>query len=55
MSNTWEEIFPAWYQSTYHTKEYIYDNFSKYFDVLEYIPRGMGGIQDIIILQKREN
>lgn len=55
MSSTFNGIFPVWYQSTYHTKEYVFDNFSKYFDILDYIPRGMGGIQDVVILQKREN
>ena len=51
-SNAMKGIFPEWYQNTYHTKEYILDEYSKYFDVLDYIPRGMNGYQDVVLLQK---
>ena len=50
-SNTAKGIFPEWYQNAYHTKQYVLDRYSEYFDVLEYIPRGMGN-QDIVVLQK---
>jgi len=40
------------FQSAYHTKEYIKKEFSKYFQVIDHIPRGMGGRLDMIILQK---
>ncbi len=52
-SNTMKGIFPDWYQTAYHTKEYVLDWYSKYFDVLGYIPRGMSGHQDVVILQSR--
>jgi len=48
-------LFPAWYQITYHSKEYIYSNFSKYFDVLDYFPRSMNAHQDVVMLQKRQS
>jgi len=37
---------------TYQTKEYVLDKFSKFFKVLEYIPKGMNEIQDVVILKK---
>jgi len=40
------------FQSAYHTKEYIEREFSKYFEVIEHRPRGMGGRLDMVILQK---
>ena len=51
-SNTMKGIFPEWYQNAYHTKEYIFDRYSKYFNVLDYIPRGMSKRQDVVVLQK---
>lgn len=50
----WKEAFPDWYQSTFHLKEYVYENFSKYFKILDYIPRGVNGHQDILVLKKDE-
>ena len=51
-ANTMRGIFPEWYQNAYHKKEYIFDQYSKYFDILKYIPRGMGNLQDVVILRK---
>ena len=50
--NIWDGIFPSGYQSTFHTKEYIFDNYSKYFKLLKYIPQGISNFQDLVILQK---
>jgi SAM-dependent methyltransferase len=47
-------IFPKWYQNTYHTQEYVFSTYSKYFHIVEYIPQGLDGCQDIVLLQKRE-
>ncbi|WP_268544131.1 class I SAM-dependent methyltransferase [Candidatus Nitrosotenuis cloacae] len=53
-SNLWSGFFPSWYQTAFHTKEYVMNNFSKYFDVLKYIPKGSKRIgQDIVILRKQ--
>jgi len=49
---SFKRVFSFQFQSAYHTKEYIEREFSKYFEVTEYIPRGMGGRLDMIILQK---
>lgn len=50
-SNTMKGIFPEWYQNAYHKKEYVLDEYSRYFDVLDYIPRGMNNHQDVVVLR----
>ena len=47
-------LFPAWYQVTHHSKEYIYSKFDKYFEVLDYFPRSMNAHQDVVMLRKRQ-
>lgn len=51
-SNIMKGIFPEWYQNAYHTEEYVLDRYSKYFDVLDYIPKGMSNLQDVVVLRK---
>jgi SAM-dependent methyltransferase len=51
-SNFWKGLFPEWYQTAYHTREYVLENYGKYFEVLDYIPRGLNNHQDLVILQK---
>jgi len=50
--NTMKGIFPNWYQTAYHTKKYIFENYPKYFKIIDYIPRGMTNFQDIVLLEK---
>jgi SAM-dependent methyltransferase len=45
-------IFPEWYQNAYHTQEYVFSAFSKYFDIVKYIPLGLDSCQDIVLMQK---
>lgn len=45
-------LFPGWYQNSFHSKQYVYENFPKYFQVLDYFPRAMGQHQDVVVLQK---
>jgi len=52
VTNTFKSIFPDWYQIAYHTKEYVYDKYAQYFDILDYIPGGMARLQDVVVLQK---
>lgn len=49
---TMQGIFPEWYQNTYHTQEYVFSTYSKYFNIVEYIPQGLDGCQDIVVMQK---
>jgi hypothetical protein len=51
-TSAFKGVFPAWYQNAYHTKRYVIKRCSKYFDVLDYIPRGMSNQQDVVVLQK---
>jgi SAM-dependent methyltransferase len=53
ISDGWKEIFPDWYQIALHTKEYILEKYTRYFDILDYLPRGIGGVQDLVVLRRR--
>ena len=44
--------FPDWYQTSFHTQQYVIEEFSKYFKVLGYIPRGVNNHQDVVLLTK---
>jgi predicted SAM-dependent methyltransferase len=52
ITKTMEDIFPKWYQVAYHTKQYILDRYAQYFEILDYIPRGLNDHQDMVILRK---
>lgn len=52
-AGAWKGIFPEWYQTAFHTERYVRDTFARYFEVLDYLPRGIGDFQDLVILQKR--
>jgi SAM-dependent methyltransferase len=47
------DLFPQSYQTTYHSRAYIEEHFSAWFDILEYIPRGVNNHQDLLVLRKR--
>lgn len=46
---------PDFYQTAFHTKEYIYSEWSAYFDIVDYVERGIGDYQDAVILRKSLN
>jgi SAM-dependent methyltransferase len=48
----WNGIFPDFYQKTFHTEEYIRKTWSRYFEVVNYIERGIGNFQDLVVLRK---
>lgn len=53
VEDTYERgLFPAWYKNAFHTEEYVRDKFSDCFEVMSYIPRGMAGHQDVVLLRK---
>lgn len=37
----WEGIFPDWYGGTYHTPEYIRENWGRYFNLIDLAPPGV--------------
>jgi SAM-dependent methyltransferase len=47
--------FPDFYQTAFHTKEYIYNQWSKYFEIVDYVERGIGNYQDAVVLRKPLN
>jgi len=47
--------FPDFYQTAYHTKEYVYDVWSAYFEIIDYVERGINNHQDAVVLRKPLN
>lgn len=45
--------FPDFYQTSFHTKKYICNEWSAYFEILNYAERGITDHQDAVVLQKR--
>jgi SAM-dependent methyltransferase len=45
---------PDFYQTSYHTYEYILKTWSKYFSILNFIEQGMNNHQDVICLGNKE-
>lgn len=45
--------FPDFYQTAFHTKEYVYQEWSNYFDIVDYVERGIGHYQDAVVLRNR--
>lgn len=46
------EGLPEYYQTSFHTPEYIHKNWGKHFEIVKIIPRGMASLQDIVICRK---
>lgn len=45
-------LYPQWYQNTFHTQAYVRTWYAHFFDILDYIPRGLHEVQDMVILRK---
>jgi SAM-dependent methyltransferase len=43
---------PDFYQNSFHTRDYILREWSKYFEVLEYRERGINNHQDAVLLRR---
>jgi ubiquinone/menaquinone biosynthesis C-methylase UbiE len=43
---------PDFYQTAYHTQEYVYRVWSAYFDIVRYCERGINNHQDAVLLRK---
>jgi ubiquinone/menaquinone biosynthesis C-methylase UbiE len=41
---------PDYYQTTFHTKQYIINAWSKYFRIVDYVEKGINGHQDAVVL-----
>ena len=53
VDDAWASDFPDYYQSTFHTPAYIFEHWTKFFDILSYIPRGSLSHQDMILLRRK--
>lgn len=51
--NIWKGIFPDWYQTAFHSEEYIRAQFPRFFTVKEYIPQGISSFHDLVVLKKQ--
>jgi LmbE family N-acetylglucosaminyl deacetylase/SAM-dependent methyltransferase len=50
---TFDKIAPTgYYRGTYQSEKYTRQEFGKLFEIVEYIPRGACGIQDLILMRK---
>ena len=47
------EGLPEFYQTAFHTDEYIREKWGKYFEIVEIVPRGLDAGQDAVIVRKR--
>ncbi len=47
-----DKVLPDWYQNAFMDESYVRRTFVRYFEVLDYIPRGMMGRQDIVLLRR---
>lgn len=43
---------PQFYQDTHHTKQYVLQHWSQYFQVMDYVERGIVDYQDAVVLTK---
>ncbi len=43
----------GYYRGVYQTKTYTLREWGKYFRIVDYIERGMGNFQDLVVMQKR--
>jgi len=48
----WGADFPDFYHSAFHSVRYIFDHWSKFLRVRQYIPRGALDYQDMVVLGK---
>jgi SAM-dependent methyltransferase len=51
-STYWQDTFPDWYQTSYHTEKYVRRTYGALFEVVDYLPRGLVDHQDVVILRK---
>ena len=47
-------IHPEWYQTTFHSPEYVLREFGRHFEVLAHLPGGMGDL-DAVVLGRRSS
>lgn len=48
----WKLYFSEYYQTSFHTPEYIKNTWSQYFDVIDYVEQGINNWHDLVVLKK---
>ncbi len=48
----WKLYFPEFYQTCFHTPEYVRKTWSRYFEVALYIEKGINNWHDLVVLRK---
>jgi SAM-dependent methyltransferase len=48
----WSDYYEDFYQTAFHTQAYVERHWSKYFTVVDYATKAMGGLQDVVILRR---
>lgn len=51
-SDVMKGLFPDWYQSTYHSKSYVLDKYSRYMQT-EHFPLALNNNHDLVLLTKQ--
>ncbi|MCL2932547.1 MAG: glycosyltransferase [Trichodesmium sp. MAG_R03] len=46
-----KRVFPDWYQTTYQTEDYVRNKWVSEFEIIDFLPGGIRGNQDIVILK----
>jgi len=41
-----------YYRSTYHSERYVRRHWSKYFEIVEYLPAFIGNLQDLVVMRR---
>lgn len=47
-----KHFHPEWYQNAFHSREYVYEHYSRDFEILDYIACGLSDFQDVVVLRK---
>jgi ubiquinone/menaquinone biosynthesis C-methylase UbiE len=47
------EGLPAFYQTSYHTEDYIHRQWGKVFDIVKIVKKGIANHQDLVICRRR--
>ncbi len=50
-NTAWSEFFPDYYQTTFHGRTYVAENWTRGFVVVDYVPQAVGQ-QDAVVLRK---
>jgi SAM-dependent methyltransferase len=46
---------PDWYQTTFHAPWYVFEHWGRWFDIRAYVPGAALGLQDHVLLERRDD